>query len=97
MAIVDSFMLGLIAFLKLDRPLCGSVCLGLLDLLGVPMYVSAGWLRAAGIAIFIGTAAAPAPGAPGAGGCPPVLYTVGFWVSWLWWSYKYDVLPAVDT
>ena len=40
------------------------------------MYVSAGWLRDAGIAIFIGTAAAPAPGAPGAGGCPPLLYTV---------------------
>ena len=40
------------------------------------LYVSDGWLRVGGIAIFIGTVAAPAPGAPGGGGCPPLLYTV---------------------
>jgi len=75
-AMVEGITVGFIVFLKLDRPLCGSVCFGLRGLLGVPIYVSAGWLRVGGIAIFIGTAAAPAPGAPGGGACPPLLYTV---------------------
>ena len=40
------------------------------------MYIGAGSVKNAGIAMLAATATAPAPGAPGAGGVPPVLYTV---------------------
>ena len=75
-AIADGILEALIVFLQLARPLSGSVGFGLLRFLGVPIYISDGWFRVGGIAIFIGAAAAPAPGAPGGGGCPPLLYTV---------------------
>ncbi len=65
-AIVEGISVGLIVFLKLERPRCRSVCFGRPGLLGEPLCIGDSSVKNAGIVriMLSAIAIAPAPGAP---------------------------------